>query len=294
MYHYVRNMEKSYPKGIKGLDSKEFISQIKHFQKNSNIISIDDFYNKDYNPRKKNYVLTFDDGYLDHYENVFPILLKHKIKGAFFTSVDPILNNKLLEVNKVHLILAESEEKKIFERLSYHFNKLEDRIDLSDIIKTIDIKSRYDTKLTIIIKRLLQTKLPKKLRTKICNLLLEEFINKSESELAKKWYINLSHISEMIKEGMHFGSHGKSHKWFSSIDVEEQNFEIEESKKFLKNLYNDNFILSICYPYGDYNKETIKLIKKHNFNLGFTTIPRSFKKNDDLLLIPRFDTNDYN
>ncbi len=34
-------------------------------------------------------ILTFDDGYVDHYENAFPILLKHNFVGTFFVLAGP-------------------------------------------------------------------------------------------------------------------------------------------------------------------------------------------------------------
>ena len=82
MYHYVRDLNNSnYPK-IKGLDIKEFENQLIFLSKNYNVISIEDFYNKNFNINKKTCVLTFDDGYVDHYDFVLDKLLKYKMKGA--------------------------------------------------------------------------------------------------------------------------------------------------------------------------------------------------------------------
>ena len=51
----------------------------------------------------------------------------------------------------------------------------------------------------------------------------------------------------------------------------------------------------MCYPYGAYNKNTLKIIKKYGAKLGVTTIPKiaSLSK-DNLLRLPRLDTNDLN
>ena len=72
--------------------------------------------------KNKNCVLTFDDGYRDHYDFVFETLVKNNIKGAFYPPVDVVLSNKLLDVNKIHIILASADENKIFERLKFHYN----------------------------------------------------------------------------------------------------------------------------------------------------------------------------
>lgn len=294
MYHYVRDLKNSSYPNIKGLDIEEFKSQIKYLSKNYNIISVEDFYFKNYNPDKRNCVLTFDDGYVDHYNFVFEILVKYKIKGAFFAPVDVIKNNRVLDVNKIHLILASSTENKILERLKYHYEQLSSTDNIESLIQNIDTTSRYDSKHTILIKRLLQTVLDYPTRQSICDSLLGEFVNKTEEELSKELYLNIAQIDEMVNSGMHFGSHGKSHFWFDSLEYDQQQYEITESVEFLDSIYKDNYLLTMCYPYGNYNSNTLNLLKKHDFKLGFTTITKQYESGkDSLLTIPRFDTNDY-
>ena len=294
MYHYVRNLKESnYPK-IKGLDIEEFENQLNYLSKNYDIISIEDFYYKNFNPERKTCVLTFDDGYVDHYEFVLEKLLKYNVKGAFFAPVDVVSNNKVLDVNKIHLVLASASEDLILSRIKYHFSNLTNDNNLEYYINKIDINCRYDSKKTVIIKRLLQTVLDLDTRSFICNKLIEEFIDKNEKELSNEIYLNFNQISEMIDYGMHFGSHGKSHFWFNSLNLKQQEFEIVESIKFLNSINKKDYLRTMCYPYGNYNNNTLYLLKKHKFKLGLTTIPEIYNsKKDDIFLIPRLDTNDY-
>jgi len=46
------------------------------------------------------FVLTFDDGYIDHYEVVYPILKKAGVQGVFFPNTMAWKENKLLTVNR--------------------------------------------------------------------------------------------------------------------------------------------------------------------------------------------------
>ena len=294
MYHYIRDKKSSrYPR-IKGLDYLDFLNQINHLKRTYNVLSMEEFINNDFDKTKKNCMLTFDDGYIDHYEFVFPTLIDKNIKGSFYTPVDTINHNKLLDVNMIHLILASDEDSKILDRLIFHYGKLELEIPIINYIQSINTDSRYDTETTIIIKRLLQTVLPFEIRTYICSSLLNDFLGESEKDLAKAFYLSTQNIREMISEGMHFGSHGKSHFWFSSLKRSEQEEEIKSSIEFLSSLYDDDFDLTMCYPYGDYNQDTLDLIKKYNFQIAVTTKPRTFNpQRDNLLEIPRWDTNDY-
>ena len=108
MYHYVRPLKKSkYPR-LKALELKEFYNQIDFFKKNSNIISEQDFnliIEEKKIPKKPSILLTFDDGYKDHYNYVFPYLIKNKISGSFYPPQKTIENKMVLDVNKIHFIL---------------------------------------------------------------------------------------------------------------------------------------------------------------------------------------------
>ena len=86
MYHYVREVKNSRYPNLKGLEYSNFKNQINFFDKNFNILS-----NNDFNeiistkkiPLKPSVLLTFDDGYIDHYKYVFPFLKKKKLKLIF-------------------------------------------------------------------------------------------------------------------------------------------------------------------------------------------------------------------
>ena len=318
MYHYVRDLKASrYPK-IKGLDYKEFIEQISHLNKYYNIISIEDFYHGDYNKNKKNCVLTFDDGYSDHYDYVFETLQNFKVKGSFFVFFDVVEKNKVLDVNKIQLILASQDEKVVWERLKHHYKKLfTEQIPISTHIDKIDPSSRFrskqlekknlghynyninnsqrfDSNLIVIIKKLLQTELDLKTRTILCNELLHDFVELSEAEISTELYLNKSQIEEMINCGMNFGSHGKSHLWFDSLTYKQQEKEITESISFLNSLYKEDYFLSMSYPYGSFDQNTLKLMKKYDFKIALTDLPGVYNPElDKLHLIPRMDTNDY-
>lgn len=296
MYHYVRDMKNSMFPKIKGLDIKEFKFQINYLKKSYNIISLEDFYNNDFNKKNKNCVLTFDDGYSDHYDFVLEVLLNNNIKGAFFPPVDVVNKKSLLDVNKIHVILASANENKIFDRLKYHFNKRNNsQNNLDYYIKSIDTSDRYDNEITILIKRLLQTKLNYDLRHKLCDDLLLDFSSLNIDEIKNFFYLDFNQLVEMKNHGMHIGSHGKSHYWFDSLKQSQQEKEIVESKKFLNDIYqNQPYLLSMCFPYGNYNSTTLNLLKNHDFKIGLTTVPNKFNySKDNLLEIPRLDTNDY-
>ena len=120
-YHYVRKLIDSQFPHIKGLETDLFEEQLKYLIKHYQIITMEDLIeaieNKNTLP-KKSALLTFDDGYYDHFKYVFPLLEKHKVQSSFYPPSKSITEHRLLNVNKIHFILAKenNENKIIIER----------------------------------------------------------------------------------------------------------------------------------------------------------------------------------
>ena len=96
--------------------------------------------------------------------------------------------------------------------------------------------------------------------------------------------------------GMFFGSHGKTHKWLNTLSYPEQKEEI--SKSFISlnemNLFKANETQAMCYPFGGYDLNTIKLMNNLNIDIGFTAeIGQAKSKLDKnfIFKLPRWDTN---
>ena len=114
MYHYVREKNNNNFPNLNVLEFKEFRRQIKYFKKNFNILDNNQFceiLNSKKIPKKKSILLTFDDGYFDHYHYVYPELFKNKISGLFYPTVDTIEKNVLLDVNKIQLVLEKEKNR---------------------------------------------------------------------------------------------------------------------------------------------------------------------------------------
>ena len=114
MYHYVRDLKNSRYPDIKGLDINLFKEQINYMRKHYHIITMEEVIYSIENQVKipeKSVLLTFDDAYLDHYTNVFPILDKYKLQGSFYVPSKAITEHTVLDVNKIRFILASTENK---------------------------------------------------------------------------------------------------------------------------------------------------------------------------------------
>lgn len=172
MYHYVRPLKRTRFPSIKGLDAKLFEEQVSYVQKHYHPISVENLVDAvagkaalPENPA----LLTFDDGLIDHYTYAFPVLAERGLTGAFFPPANAVLNRQLLDVHKIHFILASGVDA---EELALHIDEIcldkaaEWNLDTVENYRRLYwIADRFDPASIIYVKRMLQHALPEKLRS---------------------------------------------------------------------------------------------------------------------------------
>lgn len=303
MYHFVRPLGTSRYPAIKGRSLADFKGQLNYLRKNFHLCSpVDVFYCLRIGQRiPENWVLlTFDDGYSDHFRYVLPVLHEAKVSALFFPPVSVVLDRKLLDVNKIHFILAACPT---VERVYHRLIKLlgENGLDAEDIEslrQKYSQANRFDGPETIFIKRVLQKGLPFALRNALASQLFSEFVSVDETAFAEELYLSFDECRVMADLGMCFGSHGRNHYWMEEMDEHTQELELLESATFLHSIHACTSTplpgLAMCYPYGSYNGHTIELLKKLGFAFGLTTqVGESDFSDVTRYQIKRYDTNDF-
>jgi peptidoglycan/xylan/chitin deacetylase (PgdA/CDA1 family) len=300
MYHYVRDLKHSRFPSIKGLDLSLFKEQISFIKKKYQPISmeflIDSIQNNQTLP-KNAALLTFDDGYIDHFNHVFPILLKNNIQGAFYPPVSVTKHHKLLDVNKIHYILATNENThQIIDELKKLLLEYKEEYQLQNFdqyYNILAIESRFDNKDIIFIKRLLQRELPENCRNEMTSYLFKKFVYSDEETFAREIYMNSEQLECMVQNGMHIGSHGQNHYWLGNLNYSDQLIDLENSILYLHEIGVNQDYLSVCYPYGSFNSDTLNICNNLNFKVGLTTqVEIADLKKHAYLTLPRLDTND--
>lgn len=300
MYHYVRDLRSSRYPEIRGLDLSLFIEQLEFLQKHYNIIRMEDAIaavEGHGDLPEKAALLTFDDGYIDHFTNVFPILDRLGLKGSFFVPVRPVREHKVLDVNKIHFILASAEDKNAL--LELVLAKIDERradyglLSREEYLEKTFKSSRFDPAEVIAVKRLLQVELPEEVRGEIVADLFIDFVGVAEESFSRELYMSEDQLRTMVRHGMHVGAHGNNHYWLSKLDRQKKSYEITESVNFLAGIGVDAGRWTMCYPFGDYDDELIALLKDAGCRLAFTTAvdvarPDAYNQFE----LPRLDTND--
>ena len=300
MYHYVRDLEHSrYPR-IKGLDIARFRKQIEYLKQNITVITMEELNcacNNQYKLPQQAVLLTFDDGYLDHYTSVFPILKAENLQGSFFISGKTLKEHVLLDVNKIHYILAATQIDallpSVLKCMDYYRGSEYEYPDNDTLFNEYASGNRFDSKETIFVKRMLQTALPEKVRSKICDDLFKKYVGISEDKLAGELYLTSDQIRLMKEEGMYIGLHGYNHYWLGRLSEEEMQKDIRRALDVMSEYIDaKNWVMN--YPYGSYNEALLQYISSAGCKLGLTTQVKVADLSEcSSLTIPRLDTNDF-
>jgi len=301
MYHYVREPSLTKHPQIKGLLTSRFKDQLAYLKRHYTFVSVADCLNSLSNRTSlpaNACILTFDDGYIDHFVTVFPILKKNRIQGYFFPPAKPILTHKVLDVNKIHFILtsAYNDLARLLSDIYACLDKYRPKYHLksnSYYYSKLAIKNQFDPAEIIFIKRLLQLELEESLRGLITEELFQKYVTKDEESFSRELYMDLEQIQCMCRDGMYIGSHAFDHRWLTELLPRTQELEITQSLEFLKlaGAPVENWVM--CYPYGAYNDSLIEILKKKGCAFAFTTKAgiADFSK-ENAYTLERFDAND--
>lgn len=303
MYHYIRKFAQTRYPGIRGLEYEGFLRQLDHLQARYEIVTMQDVIaalRGDTALPENAALLTFDDAYAEHYDLVFPALHERRLQGSFFAPLEPVCDGKLLDVNRVHFILAAclDEPGRISEILDRRIAEEAATWNLESVEAyraEWAHPNRFDDAETIYIKRMLQTALPEALRNQLSQELFAHFVAMDEAAFAAELYMTREQARLMQSCGMYFGSHGASHYWLNRIPRETQEAEVTRSLDFLRSIGSpvDDFWV-MCYPYGGWNEELLEVLRAHNCTAGLTTeVATADLARHDPLLLPRYDTNDF-
>jgi peptidoglycan/xylan/chitin deacetylase (PgdA/CDA1 family) len=301
MYHYVRDLKLSRYPGIKGLELSRFRSQLRYLSKNFRFVTMAEVVHSlrsgDRLPDKAA-LLSFDDGYIEHYELCFPLLAESGIEGSFFPPVAPVRDRVLLDVNRVHFILAVKDAETLAIAIDRQVEESREEFGLQSVAEYRALwakPNRFDTAETIYVKRMLQVALPDRLRNSLAKALFAQFVARNEDEFSAELYCSAAQLREMQGAGMYVGSHGCDHVWLNAVDEVKQRAEVLGSLNFLRSIGSpvDDY-WAIAYPYGGWNESLLSILRETNCTAGFTTEPAVARLGEHApLLLPRLDTNDF-
>ena len=219
-------------------------------------------------------VITFDDGYLDFYEEAFPILNEFGLSATVFLPTNSIGQDKLLAHDRLFWLL-----KQIFER----------SIPIADALIRAGLENQTAHEFAASRNRLRLTEamvyLPNELREKVI-VELENELGDFGDYPREYRLLDWETIREMARKGISFGGHTANHVVLPLEDESAIENEIISSKKELEEQLNRE-IVSFAYPNGEYNAKIRQNIANAGYKIAVTTEKRINGQGADVLALGR-------
>lgn len=298
MYHYVRPDESSLPY-FQHLHIDDFVKQLEYFGNEYGFISREEFQECLQTTKpKKGVILTFDDGFKDHYRYVLPELLKRNLWGILYIPTSPFLTGKLIDVHRIHMLLGRYHGKTISDTIR--------RILTDDMLSHAHVEEFHtETYLqhnnngsTNYVKRLLNYFIDYRYRQSTIDELMSAYYP-NENDLVQDFYMTKAELAYMHNNGMVLGSHTVNHPVMSKLTIEEQEREIVSSFQMIESITGEVALKTFCYPYGGFHTftaQTEELLNKHSCLFSFNVESRDINQKDlasRRQALPRFDCNEF-
>jgi peptidoglycan/xylan/chitin deacetylase (PgdA/CDA1 family) len=294
-YHYVRDVERTPFPGIKALSVDGFAAQIDWLRERFDIVDGPTFERAVQTGdgfRRPAALLTFDDGFVDHYAHVFPALRDRGLGGIFFVAGATLADRpRLLNVHKTHLLLSALGADRFTQAVAAALEA--EGVDIQAAAAREGIY-RYDEAPDVRVKRILNYEAPYPVADRVLSTLFARHVGDDEA-FARALYLSAAQIGEMARGGMTFGFHTETHPVLSRLDRDRQRTELRDGPALVRALTGQVHV-SFCYPYGfthTYNRDTLQVLEECGYSMAFNTVRReAVVGRDGRYELPRFDTRD--
>jgi len=275
MYHYVRDTRTTEFPQIRALPPESFEQQLDWLQSTHVVVT-----NQDLETAldggaplpQSAALLTFDDGFVDHFETVWPALRKRGLAGTFFLSQDGAgAAPRLLGVHKTHFLLAALGADAFGRAVLAECNR--DRIP--DERRAVFGLDRWEDTGERAIKQLLNYDLPFDEAERVLDALFTRHVGDAAA-FARRLYLSDAMVREMADGAMTFGYHTRSHRMLSRLDRSEQAAEIKAGIGWIRRLTGQQTV-PFCYPWGGrqtYTEDTLRLLGDAGYSHAFNTVRR--------------------
>ena len=293
MFHHFHDNNKYLNlQGGGSISAIDFHAIIDYMDENFNLISPDEYTNKVSNKglKESDVCLTFDDSLKSQFDIIYPELEKRNLKAFFFvyslaSSKNPPMFeffrdfklscfNNLDEYYTLFFETIRSKYSKEYGALLHNYKV--DYLSSYTFYTVNDKKYRF----------LRDVILKDKYYEVVLGMIKEK--NYSMSPRIENLFMSTEDIKTLYKSGHTIGLHSHSHSTrMNELSYKDQLEEYSMNYDFINSITNDN-VTSMSHPCGNYNDDTLKILKKLDIKVGFrdSMIPSYCKS---ALEIPRED-----
>ena len=262
-FHNVLPIEKLPKEDVYNVDvtAAIFEKQLLFIKEKFNILPIQEIDNQ----TSKGFFLTVDDGMLNNYTTLAPILEKHDLTALFAVCPD-MVDGKIPHIWRDYffIILKQFQNKAIllpFNNYSEPYFYKNPNVAHAEMRKFV-----YQNKVADVYE----------LVKEVCRNNGLEYVKNKENEL-RYGFMNWEQITELAEKNHIIASHTMSHRVLKFLNDDEKKYELGASKKRLEEKLGRN-IDWLVYPYGgldQIDEATIKMAQEVGYKSAFMNVKKT-------------------
>ncbi|MEO5974030.1 MAG: polysaccharide deacetylase family protein [Ilumatobacteraceae bacterium] len=303
MYHYVREFDDALP-NFTYLRREDFVQQLEYLREEFGFCRKHEFLGWITDPetyvKPTGVVLTFDDGFADHYHIVQPILSDFKTWGVFYVPTGIFTSSKLLDVHRIHLLLGLLGGRRCMEML----RQCSSSDMFPDVLKHEFKSDTYllqqtSDEMTKEFKRMMNYFIDYEWRASLIDQLFKNIKDlNAATELERDFYLTPRMIGELHNAGNLIGSHSVTHRVMSKLSEDEQRLEIRVSLSALAD-FTGHAVETFSYPFGGFHtftSATEDILEEEGVKFSFNVEQRDISVSDAKFrpqALPRYDCNQF-
>jgi len=235
----------------KFISEHRLLQQLQWLKENTEIVSTEEIFKNDSVSSNFKVAISFDDGFLNNYKYVLPLIEKLNIPVTVFVTAINLKGEKFLWPDAMDLLAVNGP--KHIEIQNVIFNKTGSGYENGDgvSLKSTAIKKGYDFAKEAL-DHLNYNKLELK---KYANDLWEMMGDEEIKLMSKSKYVTI-------------GSHGVTHDSFTEVSEIQLLEELSQSKKYLEELIDES-VDQIAFPYGHFNSKVVDVCMKAGYRFQF-------------------------
>ena len=239
----------------------------------------------------RSFLVSFDDGLLDHARNAVPVLEELGIRGTFFVPGAVLAAHCMLPAHAIHKLLSTLDTETLESELRLELRDVPEteawsKLDDEAVAAVYDYETRDRGRL----KYLLNMVLPVHVRNRAIYALFNRHVG-APDRWGKYWYLGWDDVVCMEAHGHTIGGHGFSHEPLANLPLSEARLDLARSAEILRTGLGPDF-RPMSYPFGRCNDAVARFARDAGFAHGFTTEQAWATTSSQRFHLPRVDTID--